>query len=85
MESEGNPAVKDIMQIQAVLAFGAIALDIVLTHFLFLLYLCIMIKFTLVSLGVRISTSYVSQLDLCILTLTKLQVSKPSPERILTS
>lgn len=41
---------KDIVQINAVLSFGAVTLDVKLTDFLFLFNLCIMIKFTLFSL-----------------------------------
>lgn len=44
---------KDIVQINAVLSFGAVTLDVKLTDFLFLLNLCIMIKFTLFPLQIN--------------------------------
>lgn len=83
-KSEGNLVIKDIMQIQAVLAFGAIPLYVILTHLLLLLYLRIMIKLTLVPLGVRISTGHVSQSDLRNSTPTKLQMSesRKSPNKL---
>lgn len=64
------------MQIQAVLAFGAIPLNVILTHLLLFLYLRIMIKLALVSLGVKISTGHMLQSDLRNSTPTKLQMSE---------